>query len=279
MNRQNRSQLAEETLTILQSGVYATSRGIEVSISDAVATSCEGTELFFPEDYPAMLERVGNSPTLSETVISVSNRTTLQAGHDFYQRFGQVACLNFASAKNPGGGFLSGSQAQEESLARASGLYATLQPQTGYYDFHRHCGTCIYSDRAIYSPGVPVFRDDSGQLLQRPWTCDFITAAAVNAGAVRRNEPGREGDIVPLMEQRTRVVLSIAISKGCRNLVLGAWGCGVFQNDPATIAGVFARVLEESSFKNRFENLEFAVLDGSAAKPTFRAFEEQFSSA
>lgn len=187
-----------------------------------------------------------------------------------------VACLNFASAKNPGGGFLGGAQAQEESLARASGLYPTLQTQLAYYAYHRAGSSCLYSDHAIYSPGVPVFRDDGGQLLDTAWTCDFITCAAVNAGAVRQNEPQHMGQIVPVMAGRTRMVLAIALVNGCRTLVLGAWGCGVFHNDPATIASVFARVLAEAAFRNRFEHIEFAVHDPTPAGATLAAFKAQF---
>ena len=98
-------------------------------------------------------------------------------------------CLNFASAKNPGGGLLSGSQTQEESLARSSGLYATLLPMTELYAYNRHLGTSLYSDYMIYSPDVPVFRSDSGLLLEVPYLASFITAPAVNAGAVEKNEP------------------------------------------------------------------------------------------
>lgn len=277
MNRQSRSQLAEETLAILRSGEYRVASGSQVSIGQQLAASCASTKLYRPDDYLALLQQVLAEEPRKQTVIRVSNRTTLDAGRDLFEQYGHVACLNFASAKNPGGGFLSGSQAQEESLARASGLYASLQTQPTYYDFHRYCGTSIYSDRAIFSPGVPVFRGDLGQLLSSPWLCDFITAPAVNAGAVRRNEPESEGEIIPLMEQRIRVVLSTAIVNGCHTLVLGAWGCGVFQNEPNAIAAAFARVLAEEPFVGRFGHLEFAVYDSSLAQSTFLAFQQEFA--
>jgi uncharacterized protein (TIGR02452 family) len=278
MNRQNRALMGQETLSILSSGEYQVPNGPVVPIADAMALACAGSRLYPPGDYGELMEKAKGKGGRFETVIGVSNRTTLEAGREMVSQYGKVACLNFASAKNPGGGFLSGSQAQEESLARSSGLYATLQMYPEYYDYHRRGDTCLYSDHTIFSPEVPVFRDDRGLLLKEPWPCSFITTAAVNAGAVRRNEPEHEREIVPIMEHRTRMVLAVALQHGCENLVLGAWGCGVFQNDPKEIAGVFERVLGEDVFTGAFARVEFAVLDGSGSVETYGAFGERFGS-
>ena len=183
-----------------------------------------------------------------------------------------VLALNFASAKNPGGGFLGGASAQEESLARASGLYATLEPRTGYYDANRRCGTALYTDHMILSPGVPVFRDDADRLLEEPYRVSFVTCPAPNAGAVRANEPGRAGEILPTLRRRARGILGVAAAEGFDAPVLGAWGCGVFQNDPAEVAGVFADLLA-GEFKGAFARVAFAVLDGSRDAATLAAFE------
>ena len=56
----------------------------------------------------------------------------------------------FASAKNPGGGFGNGAQAQEESLAASSALYACQQAAGQFCTFHRHQQDPRYSDRIIY---------------------------------------------------------------------------------------------------------------------------------
>lgn len=147
-----------------------------------------------------------------------------------------MACLNFASAKNPGGGFLGGSQAPEASLARSSGLYACISPMEGYDAANRSCGTPLYTDHMTYSPGVPVFRDDAGRLLDEPYLVSFITAPAVNAGAVSKNRPAEVPQILPVMRRRAEYTLKVALDNGEKHLVLGAWGCGVFRNDPAGVA-------------------------------------------
>ncbi len=102
---------------------------------------------------------------------------------------GLVGCLNFASAKNPGGGFRGGAEAQEESLARSSGLYRCLLEAPGFYAFHRSQRDLLYCDHMIFSPAVPVFRDEHGALLAQPYPVSFVTAAAPNAGALGLGHP------------------------------------------------------------------------------------------
>jgi uncharacterized protein (TIGR02452 family) len=145
------------------------------------------------------------------------------------------------SAKNPGGGFLTGARAQEESLARASGLYAMLLGDP-MYDHHRSLRDPMYTTWVIYSPDVPVFRLDEGPLLDGPYFCSFLTSPAVNVGALRHRD--RRGDeIRRVMHERVERVLGVAALHGHEVLVLGAWGCGVFRNDPRQVAELFRDAL------------------------------------
>jgi uncharacterized protein (TIGR02452 family) len=182
--------------------------------------------------------------------------------------------LNFASATHPGGGFLTGSRAQEESLARSSGLYACLDGQP-MYAFHQGRRDPLYTSYALYSPDVPVFRTDDGTLLEEPWRCSFITAAAVNAKAVLQRDPSRRPEIRQAMRERIHKVLAIATVHGHDTLVLGAWGCGAFGNDAEEIAELFREALAER-FVGVFATVVFAVTDWSRERhfigPFVRAF-------
>lgn len=171
---------------------------------------------------------------------------------------------------------MGGAEAQEESLARASGLYASLVSQRGYYDANRASPSAFYTEHMIYSPSMPMFRDDSGALLERPHLTSFITAPAVNAGVVREREPERASEIPAVMRRRVARVLALALAFGHRALVLGAWGCGVFRNDPKLIAEFFAEALE-MSFKNRFERVVFAIYDRSQGQSCLCAFRERLA--
>ncbi|WP_259391506.1 TIGR02452 family protein [Paenibacillus sp. 1011MAR3C5] len=119
-----------------------------------------------------------------DTIIEVTEETTLAAAARLAKEEEEICCLNFASAKHPGGGFLTGARAQEESLARASGLYPTIVQMKEMYSHNAWQRICLYSDYIIYSPKVPVFRDDSGVLLDKAYPVSIITSPAVNAGVV-----------------------------------------------------------------------------------------------
>ena len=65
-----------------------------------------------------------------------------------------TAALVFASAKNPGGGYLGGSLAQEESLAVASGLALCQEGQAMYAANRKNNRRAVYNDFGLYSPEV-----------------------------------------------------------------------------------------------------------------------------
>lgn len=278
MNRLERIAAATETLKIIERGYYQNRLGETVQIGDAVEMAVRESRLLAPGDFPALLaERDALNIPRTNTRFSVQNETTLQAAARLAGYAGKVFCLNFASAKNPGGGFLTGAQAQEESLARSSALYPCIVEMQEMYRTNRATRTCLYTDYMIYSPAVPVFRNDDGALLDTFFTTSFLTAPAVNAGVVRAQEKEKMAQIIPVMMARTEKVLSVALLKGYRHLVLGAWGCGVFQNDPAEVAACFCEHLKENPvFSNAFEEVVFAVLDRSAEQRIIRPFAEKF---
>src|SRR5262249_23642965 len=153
----------------------------------------------------------------------LANETTLQgsAGIIASQNYKHIGVLNFASAKNPGGGFLGGARAQEESLARTSGLYHSFLRCPGHYFAHRPGKTSLYSDRMIFSPDCPILRTDRGDWLDTPFVVSFITSPAPNAGAIHANEPSNAPKIPSVFRDRIGKLLALAAHHGCDALVLG----------------------------------------------------------
>lgn len=274
MNREYRQQLAHDTLAALRRGSYEGPAG-PVTIAEAQRAAEAGSRLYRPADAPDLLREL-TWPAGPLAEVRTYGATTLEAATQLAGRYQRVGVLNFASARHPGGGFLGGSQAQEESLARSSGLYPCLTQFAEMYAYNdRPDSTALYSDHLIYSPGVPVLRHDDGRWLPRPQLLDIITAPAVNAGALARNAPALLPQLVPTMRQRLRLVLAVAARHNVEAVVLGAWGCGVFANDPAQVARLFAEALAEPGIRGRFRQLDFAIFDPKPPHPVLRAFEAE----
>ena len=179
--------------------------------------------------------------------------------------------LNFASAVNPGGRFLGGAIAQEEYLARSSGLYACLREQPFYARHHAQADP-LYTDAAIYSPAVPVIRDDDGEaLIAAPYRCAMLTCAAPHADGVIERDRTRRPEIEAALTRRIARVFAIGQMHGHDSLVLGAWGCGAFGNDGAQVARLFAERIAASG--GAFARIDFAILDGSKTQRFITPFE------
>lgn len=263
------ARLGQEAVRIAQGGVYRAPSGKEVSVAEAVARAVEGTRELPPTaSLPAARAR-GSAPR-----VHVLNGTSLEAARALVEAGVSPCVLNFASAKNPGGGFLGGAIAQEEVLARSSALHACLEGRA-MYAHHRAQRSPLYTSWVIHSPNVPVFRTDGGELLEEPYLASFLTAAAVNAGVARERGTDVAGAIAGAMRERTARVLAVAEAMGERALVLGAWGCGVFRNDPEMVAGHFDEVLAE--MRGAFDVVVFAVLDTSAERRNYAPFARRFA--
>ncbi|MER7622309.1 TIGR02452 family protein [Streptomyces sp. NPDC126503] len=269
-------EIARRTEEIVAAGEYRTPDGRTVSLAEDLAAALAGTRLHGPEPVPVTPD------TDRRTTLEVTAESSLAAARRMRAADPgrPVAVLNFASARNPGGGYLNGAQAQEEALCRSSALYVTLLRVPAYYDHHRTERDAFYTDRVIHSPRVPVFRDDRGALLPEPFTAGFLTSPAPNAGVVRRRTPELADRIPAALASRAERVLETAAAAGYRRLVLGAWGCGVFRNDPAEVAGAFKALLTgEGRFAGHFDEVVFGILDRAAGTPTLAAFQRVLGTA
>lgn len=256
---------------IISEGGYTTDDGTVVVVGPALEAAVSGTVSHPPDG----LIDVPHMATSHGTLFEVTAEGSLQAARRLHLAgAARIAVLNFASARNPGGGYLGGAKAQEEDIARSSALYACQCTVPEYYEHHRANRDLRYSDRVIYAPGVPVFRDQKMRLLDRPYRMAMLVAAAPNMGAIQLNRPELATSVPEVMRSRTRRVLRVAAAHGHRRLVLGAWGCGAFGNDPEMVADVFANALREVA---AFDHVVFAVLDRIPTTPTLRAFASRFS--
>lgn len=263
LNRTERAVIAEDTLEKLNAGWYSPSKRSRVDFAEDIQFSIDHSILYTEN------ESIGNKKLISTTTtenrldaeIEFRNCTTLQAAYDLVIEHGEqnVGVLNFASAKNPGGGFRKGSNAQEESLARSSSLYLAITKEAflnSFYHYHRLGKNPLYSHRMIYSPRVTIFKDDNGELLSVPYHVGVVTAPAPNAGVARDEQASQN-----TMDERVQRILSVFEVHQHETLVLGAFGCGVFRNDPTQVAIIFRQHLQSERFKYSFKRIIFAILD------------------
>ena len=171
----------------------------------------------------------------------------------------KIAVLNFASFKHPGGGYIIGTHAQEECLCEESFLYNVLRKfeNTWYKENLNHLNDSLYADRGLYTPNV-LFLANSKSGATVP--CDVITVACPNWKSYsEKNGTGEisRGNNSEALENRCRFVLEIAKRQNVHTLILGAFGCGVFKQNPNEVSNIFKYWLEKYDYGITL--VEFAI--------------------
>lgn len=248
-------------------------------LQSAISASQKGQQIYWEGEKIGYGEAQFEAPA----AMILSSKKTVEAAMPYARKGKRVCILNFASSVSPGGGVVSGAQAQEESICRVSTLYFALSdPQTAgkFYDYHWELIRAGQMNRRnrddiIYTPGVIAVRDDvndEAMLEENDWyEMDVITCAAPDvrqAGDSTQFSPTPE-ELHALFEIRWRCILATAARHKADVLILGAFGCGVFANPPELVADAFNSVVPE--FQNHFETIEFAVY-GSKEKRNYVAF-------
>lgn len=235
----------------------------------AVDHSKKHTKIFWEDDYPDF-----ETSRTYDTQIAVSKDRSYQAAMRLKaeDEGSRVAVMNFANAFQPGGGVTSGASAQEECLCRTSTLYPLLNRRSlksTYYKHHHTLGTSKASDALIYTRDVVIIKTDTDLPERMPrdqWTkVDIITVAApdlrdkwnVHVPLVGNGTYMNDAELFGYHVKRAIHVLTCAAAKGAEVLVLGAFGCGAFQNDPEVVARAYKVAIGE--FPKVFKKIEFAV--------------------
>ena len=261
---------------------YRENRFLKESVDKAIAK----TTYYSPDEYPALPES-----TNKQGAVRVSKSKIFEAAVDLHKQFPdrKIAVLNFASATNPGGGVKNGSSAQEESLCRCSTLYPTLDQKrmwNHYYSVNRSKSDPLHTDACIYSPGIVICKTDESIPRRLPedrfLSVDVITCAAPNLrdkpsnvyNPARGNATGISADeLYDLHLKRAKHILHIAAYNSVDVFVLGAFGCGAFQNDPNVVAKAYRDALRD--YGSRFDLIEFAIYCREWETENYDAFKRQ----
>ncbi len=258
--REERIEVFEDTLDWIEK---------DPDLSASVQNAKKNTTVFYEDDYPAF-----NTSETKAMYVTVSMDRSYQAAMRLSKESpgAKIAVMNFANAFQAGGGVTKGSSAQEESLCRTSTLYPLLYRKylnDTFYKHHRNMNTPKATDSLVYTEGVIICKTDTDLPQRMPkdeWvTVDVITVAApdlrrksnMHAALVGRGAYMNDAELFGYHVKRAIHILTCAAAKKADILVLGAFGCGAFENNPEVVARAYRTALQE--FPKVFSRIEFAV--------------------
>jgi len=268
MTRIERQKIAQETVAISEQGRYMFD-GVEKKL-----TQDDLYLLWEPFDMNGMCVDSIEHKGKYKGEISLINESVVDTVFNLQSRGidgNKVGVLSFASAKNPGGGFLNGSIAQEEALAYCSNLYECIR-DSELYTINKRCKSTVYTDTAITSR-VTFFRTSDFQLVETPYDVNIITCPAVNMSGV---QPDQVDEAKQIMENRMSKLVALMINRSYEYLILGAYGCGVFKNDPADVASTWYDLFIGRNLRTYFKEIHFSIYELSSSDQNMKEFTRVF---
>lgn len=221
----------------------------------SIAKSIIGTVLYGQGETPEIQTKSG------DCMITVTQERTFESAKNLMSKYpdSRIGVLNFASARNVGGGVVRGASAQEECLCRCSTLYPCLDTDylfDNYYQMHRNLKELTYTDACIYTPDITVIKSDTAYPESTPenewYSVDVLTFPAPNCC-----QPISDDKLLEIHKRRGTHIISIAIANNIDVLILGAFGCGAFRNNPEIVAKAYKEILPQ--FTGCFKEIRFAV--------------------
>ena len=241
----------------------------DAALAEATLRMQAATRLYLPG-----FEDVAPRTKSRDRPVEVVEDTTFHRAGVFANEGLRVAALNFANAYSPGGGVTRGAMAQEECLCRSSNLYSALTLPYLLRNYYKHNAKAVGelgTDAVIHSPGVTVFKSDDALPvpLAQPFRVDVLTCAAPYVNPDRKKPIPRE-KLEEALHRRIRNLLEVASANDADVLVLGAFGCGAFNNPPELVANCFRYQLIDAGYRDRFRQVVFAIKGGGRNYEVFR---------
>ena len=276
--REERIEIFEDTLDWINN---------DADLSASVDKAKKNTQVFYEDDYP-----IFDTNQTKPEIISVTSERSFEAAMRLRKEIpnSKIAVMNFANAFRAGGGVTKGASAQEECLCRTSTLYPLLYRNTLRYSFYKHhsdLNTPKASDSLIYTEGVVICKTDEDlpqRMTKDDWvSVDVITIAAPDlrdknnmyAPLVGNGTYMNDAELFGYHVKRAIHMLTVAAHKGADTLVLGAFGCGAFENNPAVVSRAYKVALQE--FPKVFNRIVFAVYCSQWDKKNFEVFSKTFN--
>lgn len=285
MGQLENKQVFEHTMAMIKK-VGRLKDSVRESIASQYVSIEEKPSSSFNEAISILKELPNLNRYEEDAKVIVSKKRTMEAASAYKGM--KTVVHNFASATTPGGGVTRGSSAQEEALCRVSTLYAALNtsiPWEMFYKPHREEGNPIHNGDLIYTPKVVVFKTDTSKpemMKEEDWyEVDVVTLAApnlrsnpsnaCNVGDGNKKVKISNAELLKIHKSRLRRLLDAAVKEGAEVAILGAFGCGAFQNNPEVVAKAAMEVVGE--YRRVFKVIEFAVYCPGEDTANYRMFD------
>jgi len=257
----------------------------QVEVAGQCKITCDDTDTYTMacKIYRKLTPAVEEEPDETEYSYGIEERMSVE---DIENAKKTVKCmvLNFANPVNPGGGARRGAYAQEENLCRRSSLLLSLESDEAkkYYGYNIHnslkdkAGNNYGTNSLMLTPYVEVIKDKNYERKEYAEVAVLTSAMPIIANKWDISE-----EYPDLVYQKINSVLLVAAHYGYTHLVLGAWGCGAFGNDPEVVARLFRDAIDSFSYNGKnvnqlFEQISFAVPYSEKKPENYLAFKEQF---
>lgn len=240
-----------------------------LEFGEALRSAAAGGRLWSEDEVAALAATASDG---AAPRIEVADETTASA----VARLGGVlGVLVSASGTEPGGGLARSVAGQEEDLCATSGWWACARAIPAFHDAHRAAEPLCNSGVVASFPDVPFFATAAGAL-PAVIRATMVAAAAPDARGLTLSGQAAM-DLGPALTARVRGQLAVFRALGLRRLVLAAFGCGAYGNDPRDVALTYRAALVDGGFGGAFDHVVFAISSGPRSGiPALSAFHRVF---
>ena len=153
-----------------------------------------------------------------------------------------------------------------------------------FYKSHKEDkhNNCIYNDDIIYSPKVLILKDDtnSGNIVTLDLNDEgnkqnFVSVITCAAPYNYNGEIFTNQGIYNIHLSRGKRILDIALNNDIDIIILGAFGCGAFSNNPRDVSKAYKEILIDKNYQKYFEKVVFAIPDKN--HPNYKTFFATFN--
>ena len=258
-------------------------RFLEKSVKDIIELS-KKFQSFIKEDDVEMkvngtkcnIRNTNHTIKNQQVTIELQDHTIIQSALYYLYKTGhkeKVAILNFADWTDVGGLVTTGAETQEEAICRCSSLYACISDITvsEYYSSHKkkvksegNIARARANNDIIYTPNVVILKDDSdpNDIKVLKFNNENIVSVITCAAPWNYYSEGisfTNDEIYNIHKAKAKRIFDVALTDNVDIIILGAYGCGAFRNDPAYVSKAYYDLLIKEGYVKYFKKVVFAI--------------------